>query len=290
MPIPQGQAYGTAARKDAIVIVAREELRCTHTPAPPLKWAGGKRWLVPALLSYWQPHRARRLVEPFAGGLAITLGLLPRTALLNDANPHLVAFYKWLQRGLDVASTGIDFANDRVVYARNRALFNDLIRGGKGETPQAAALFYYLNRTGYNGLCRFNGKGFFNVPFGRYKRIPYRADFNAYREALAAYEFTCSDFESVALAKTDFLYADPPYDVEFTSYSAGGFTWDDQVRLAHWLAAHVGPVIASNQATSRICRLYRGLGFSVRKLAAPRRISCDGNRDDAEEMLAVRNL
>lgn len=271
------------------MIAAREEVACAPL-APPLKWAGGKRWLVPALLSYWDPHRNRRLVEPFAGGLAIALGLLPSRALLNDANPHLVAFYRWLQRGLNLSQTGIDLQNDRIIYARNRSLFNDLIRNGNGESAQAAALFYYLNRTGYNGLCRFNGKGFFNVPFGRYKRIPYREDFEAYRRTLSAYDFTCGDFENVSLREADFIYADPPYDVEFTSYSAGGFTWEDQVRLAHWLAAHRGPVVASNQATPRICRLYRRLGFSVRKLAAPRRISCDGNRDDAEEMLAVRNL
>jgi DNA adenine methylase len=275
-------------RNDAFMMVVREE--APQALAPPLKWAGGKRWLLPALLPYWDGHRQRRLVEPFAGGLAITLGLSPSRALLNDCNPHLIAFYRWLQRGVDFSKTGVGFANDRAVYARNRSHFNDLIRSGNGENAQAAALFYYLNRTGYNGLCRFNGKGFFNVPFGRYKRIPYRLDVSAYQEALGPYEFTCGDFDSMPIDSDDFVYADPPYDVEFTAYSAGGFTWSDQERLAHWLAEHRGPVIASNQATPRICRLYKRLGFSVRKLAAPRRISCDGNRDDAEEMLAVRNV
>ncbi|HEV3154207.1 MAG TPA: Dam family site-specific DNA-(adenine-N6)-methyltransferase [Candidatus Baltobacteraceae bacterium] len=273
------------------MIVLREATASGIPPlVPPLKWAGGKRWLVPALLPYWQPHRSRRLVEPFAGGLAITLGLVPRRALLNDSNPQLIAFYTWLQRGIDLSKCGVTFENDRTVYAKNRTLFNELIRGGQGGSAQAAALFYYLNRTGYNGLCRFNARGFFNVPFGRYKRIPYRLDAESYREAFAAYEFTCGDFAVMDVQPDDFVYADPPYDVEFTSYSAGGFTWDDQLRLARWLAAHPGPVVASNQATPRICRLYRSLGFTVRKLAAPRRISCDGNREDAEEMLAVRNV
>lgn len=258
--------------------------------APPLKWAGGKRWLVPELLKYWASHQRRRLVEPFAGGLAVTLGLMPGRALLNDVNPHLISFYRWLQRGLDARSTGIPFANDRGVYAQNRALFNELIRGGEAESARAAVLFYYLNRFGYNGLCRFNAKGFFNVPFGRYKRPPYREDFTNYTQALAPYTFTNADFENIAVEAGDFIYADPPYDVEFTAYAAGGFTWEDQQRLAEWLARHPGPVVASNQATPRICRLYRKHGFAVRKLAAPRRISCDGNREDAEEMLAVRNL
>jgi len=270
--------------------IALGETAPAHTLPPPLKWAGGKRWLVPALLRYWESHRDRRLVEPFAGGLAVTLGLRPSRALLNDANPHLMAFYQWLQVGLDIGDTGVTFANERALYARNRALFNDLIRRGQGDTAQAAALFYYLNRTGYNGLCRFNARGYFNVPFGRYKRIPYREDFSPYRRAFEAYEFRHGDFAFIDVRPDDFLYADPPYDVEFTAYSAGGFTWNDQQRLAEWLARHPGPVVASNQATPRVCRLYENLGFAVNTLPAPRRISCDGNRDDAQEMLAVKNL
>jgi DNA adenine methylase len=257
---------------------------------PPLKWAGGKRWLVRHLLPYWNGHEKCRLVEPFAGGLAVTLGLLPQRALLNDVNPHLISFYRWLQRGLDVRKTDIRFANDRTLYAQHRARFNELIRQGESESAQAAALFYYLNRTGYNGLCRFNARGYFNVPFGRYKQPPYREDFQPYREVLAPYIFTLGDFERIKLQSRDFIYADPPYDVEFTSYSAGGFTWDDQERLAQWLAGHAGPVVASNQATPRILRLYRKHGFVIRVLDAPRRISCDGNRDDAKEMIAVKNL
>lgn len=257
---------------------------------PPLKWAGGKRWLVRHLLPYWSGYQDRRLAEPFAGGLAVTLGLMPRRALLNDANPHLIAFYRWLQRGLDVNATGITFANDRAVYAHNRTRFNELIRDGKSESAEASALFYYLNRTGYNGLCRFNARGFFNVPFGRYKQPPYREDFEPYRRVLENFEFTNGDFEKMKVRRGDFIYADPPYDVEFTAYSAGGFAWEDQKRLALWLAKHSGPVVASNQATPRILRLYRRYGFEIRVVDAPRRISCDGNRDDAKEMIAVRNL
>lgn len=269
--------------------VAVEEITL-EALAPPLKWAGGKRWLVPQLLDLWHPHRKRRLVEPFAGGIAVTLGLLPRKALLNDVNPHLVAFYQWLQRGLNLRAHRVALKNDRMVYARNRARFNDLIRNGQAQSAEAAALFYYLNRTGYNGLCRFNTRGFFNVPFGRYKQIAYRDDFSPYQPILRRYGITQGDFASIAIQSDDFIYADPPYDVEFTSYSAGGFNWDDQLRLAELLARHSGPVVASNQATKRILRLYRGLGFEVQILDAPRRISCDGNRDDAREMLAFRNI
>ncbi|HKF94000.1 MAG TPA: DNA adenine methylase, partial [Gammaproteobacteria bacterium] len=86
----------------------------------------------------------------------------------------------------------------------------------------------------------------------------------------------------------DFIYADPPYDVEFTTYSSGGFSWDDQVRTAKLLAAHPGPVVMSNQATPRIIELYERLGFQLRYFDAPRRISCTGDRTAAREVLAIK--
>jgi len=254
---------------------------------PPLKWAGGKRWQVPYLRPYWTPHVRRRLVEPFCGGLAVTLGLMPERAMANDANPHLVNFYRWVQRGLTVE---LQMENDEALFYRHRNRFNALLVAGQGEHREAAALFYYLNRTGYNGLCRFNKSGGFNVPFGRYARIGYTRDFTPYRDVFAAWRFTSVDLEAVSLERGDFVYADPPYDVEFTQYAQHGFSWDDQQRTAEWLAKHRGPVILVNQATPRIEQLYRKLGYAARFLDAPRRINCTGNRAPAREILATRNL
>lgn len=255
--------------------------------APPLKWAGGKRWQVPHLLPLWSAHAHRRLVEPFAGGLAVTLGLMPRRALLNDLNPHLMNFYRWLQRGLHV---GLRMENDEALYYAHRARFNALLRAGEGASDEAAGLFYYLNRTGYNGLCRFNRSGEFNVPFGRYRTIAYVSDFTSYRPVFAGWDVTDGDLAGLPLADTDFVYADPPYDVPFTAYSAGGFGWEDQVRTATLLARHGGPVVLVNQATPRIVALYRDLGYRLSFLDAPRRIACTGDRRPAREVMAVRNL
>lgn len=256
-------------------------------PSPPLKWAGGKRWLLPHLQPLWQLQPDRRLVEPFCGGLAVALGLRPRRALLNDINPHAINFYRWLQRGLRVEG---EMRNEEKFYYQQRRRFNELIRSGRDDTAEAAGLFYYLNRTGYNGLCRFNRRGEFNVPFGRHKQIGYRYEFADYIDALQGWKFTCCDFEQLELGDGDFLYADPPYDVEFTSYSQRDFGWEDQQRLARWLARHAGPVVASNQATDRIIELYRGLGFEIRFLDGPRRISCTGDRTPAQEILAARGI
>jgi DNA adenine methylase len=254
---------------------------------PPLKWAGGKRWQVPHLRPIWERHRERRFVEPFCGGLAVTLTLRPAAALLNDVNPHVMNFYLWIKRGL---KADIVMANDAETYYAHRARFNALLANGQADTSEAAALFYYLNRTGYNGLCRFNQQGTFNVPFGRYTRIEYQRDFTDYAAAFARFEFTNKDFDTVPLESEDFVYADPPYDVEFRQYSKGGFGWDEQVRTAEWLSRHPGPVVLSNQATDRIKRLYRRLRYRLITLIAPRMISCTGDRTPAEEVLATRNL
>lgn len=257
------------------------------TLKPPLKWAGGKRWQVPHLWPLWKPHNWRRFIEPFCGGLAVTLGLMPEKALLNDANPPLMNFYRWLKRGLEVT---IPMRNDRAFYYAHRERFNRLLQNAKATSAEAAALFYYLNRTGYNGLCRFSQKGRFNVPFGSYKTITYERDFSEYRGAFRLWTFTITDFEAVPLDSGDFVYADPPYDVEFTHYAKGGFSWEDQQRAAEWLARHHGPVLLVNQATERIVKLYRKLGFALRFLAAPRMINCTGDRTPAREVLALKNL
>src|SRR5437870_5261503 len=108
---------------------------------PPLKWAGGKRWQLPHLRKYWENQSCRRLVEPFCGGLAITLGLLPERALLNDINPHLINFYRWLKGGLNIS---IEMSNDETHFYNHRKRFNEMLRTGKATTKEAASLFYYL--------------------------------------------------------------------------------------------------------------------------------------------------
>ncbi len=149
---------------------------------------------------------------------------------------------------------------------------------------------YYLNRTCYNGLCRFNSHGEFNTPFGRYKSINYATDFLDYCAVMKSWVFQSGDFEAIQVRSRDFVYADPPYDVEFTHYSKEGFDWGDQVRLANWLGRLECPVVASNQATPRIVTLYRELGFELTLLPAPRMINCTGDRTPATEMLAVRGF
>jgi DNA adenine methylase len=268
---------------------------------PPLKWAGGKRWLVPHLRPLWEEYKERRLVEPFAGGLAVTLGLMPQEALLNDISPYLMNFYRWVKEDGTLRPgrwgvpgfklRGKEPPTEEEYYAL-RDRFNELLRSRGPRGPVQAQLFYYLNRTGFNGLCRFNSTGEFNVPRGAYTTITYRHDFSEYHEVFRRWEFQIGDFKKLKgqLRDDDFIYCDSPYDTPFTKYSPEDFKWDDQVDLALWAVSHPGPVIVSNQATDRMIELYRMCGFELRFLDAPRRISRTGDRTPAKEILAFHNV
>lgn len=254
---------------------------------PPLKWAGGKRWLAQRIHEIWHPFRNLVYIEPFCGGLSVALKLRPGKAILNDVNPHLINFYRNLKNGFSVE---FEMRNDRSFYIDLRKRFNDSIDNGDAGTPLQAALFYYLNRTCFNGLCRFNNSGHFNVPFGKYKRINYTYDFSIYMKAFEKWSFLSVDFEKLDLDGDSFVYADPPYDVEFTKYSQVDFTWNDQKRLVGWLDRHDGPIVISNQSTERIRDLYLNHGYDISETSAPRFINANGNRSRATEIIATKNL
>ena len=256
---------------------------------PPLKWAGGKTWIVPILRPLWNEHSDRRLVELFCGGMGLTFGLKPAQALLNDVNPHLINFYSQVKSGF-LASIEMYCKNDREFYYQARKKFNSLTQCGSTKTIAAACWFYYLNRTGYNGLCRFNQKGGYNVPFGQYKTINYIDDFSPYEELFQNWDFTNGDFSDAPVLPGDFIFADPPYVQSFKQYTPGGFIWKDQVRLAYWLAEHPGPVVATNDANADVIALYESLGFHIEILNSPRRISSNGDRTPAPEMVAFKNI
>src|SRR5277367_4763626 len=101
---------------------------------PPLKWAGGKRWLLPHLSELWFRSSQHRLVEPFCGGLAVALGLAPARALLNDINPHAINFYRWLKSGLSI---DCQMRNESASYYAARDRFNELIDSKREQTAEA---------------------------------------------------------------------------------------------------------------------------------------------------------
>lgn len=248
---------------------------------PLLKWVGGKRWQVPMLKRIWAKYRTRRLVEPFCGALSVTLGLEPDRALCNDSNPHLINLYRQVQQGLEY-----DLGLSTDDYAHNREWFNALIREGLADTKEAANLFWYLNRFGFNGLCRFNASGEFNVPVGKGGRDIAAPSYRAMRLALLNVELRCGDWRGVPIEEGDFIYADPPYDDGFTTYTGTAFTWQDQEDLALVIGAAPCPALLCNLATDRILELYQRAGLCTLIVEAPRRVSANGDRSPVKEVIA----
>ena len=181
---------------------------------PFLKWAGGKHKLVPFLTSHLPQQRSGRLIEPFAGSAALTLATDYDAYLINDTNPDLITLYTILKQE---KQGFIDYArhyfipdnNEENRYYALREQFND-----SHEPAERAALFIYLNRHAFNGLCRYNSKGGYNVPFGRY-RAPYfpEKEMQAYLGKAGRIELSCGDFRDALAEATDddTIYCDPPY-------------------------------------------------------------------------------
>lgn len=262
---------------------------------PFLKWAGSKQKIVHRITTLLP--RGRRLVEPFCGSCAVFLNTEFEEYLLSDINRDLITLYQVLQRE---GTAFIEFARELFVETNNEAdVYYELRRvfNTTNDEIYKSALFLYLNRHGYNGLCRYNNAGEFNVPFGRYRRpyFPYNEMVEFAVKARRA-TFVHRDFQQVMMEslEDDVIYADPPYvplstTARFTSYSAGGFT-EAQQRILAQIAMEVStrgvPVLISNHLCEFTESAYEGAElhtFEVRRY-----ISRDGaNRNMAQELLAL---
>lgn len=253
---------------------------------PFLKWAGGKFRVLPHLLDLLP--KGDRLIEPFLGSGAVFLNAEYDRYLLADINPDLIGLYQTLKRErhafVDHArSLFIAKNNTEYRYYQLREQFNAAAPG-----VERYALFLYLNRHGFNGLCRYNGSGQFNVPFGRYK-APYfpAGELRHFIKISARAKFVCADFRAV-LKKAgagDVVYCDPPYvpltrTANFTAYAGNAFSDADQVALAlaaTKLGAKGVPVVVSNHDTASSRVLYSG-ATAVQSFSVQRSISAIGAR------------
>ena len=265
---------------------------------PFLKWAGGKHKLVPFLTAHLPPQRSGRLIEPFAGSAALTLATDYDAYLINDTNPDLIALYTILKQE---KQGFIDYArchftpdnNTENRYYALRAQFND-----SREPAERAALFIYLNRHAFNGLCRYNSKGGYNVPFGRY-RAPYfpEKEMQAYLGKAERIELRCGDFRDAlaAVADDDTVYCDPPYaplsnTASFTAYHTDGFGDDAQQRLAdsaRTTAPRTRGILISNHDTAYTRALYHDAD-RLETVHVQRNIAASGtSRQKVGEILAI---
>lgn len=253
---------------------------------PILKWVGGKRWMKDTLTDLWLANPSERFVEPFCGALGASLSVNPKRALLNDFNPHLIQLFKGIKRGEEF---DILMESNEELFYQYREAFNhlDYTVGANWETAQ---LFFYLIQTGFNGLCRYNLSGEFNVPFGKYKSVNYERDLAAYRKQFRGWTFSNRDFAQVNTRPGDFVFIDSPYYETFSSYTPQGFSWDDQLRLVEFASSIECPVVCTNNAVPSLMEEYIRNGFEVRVMLAPRSVSSDGNREAAFEMVATKNV
>ncbi len=262
---------------------------------PFLKWPGGKFRLVERISKALGP--GQRLIEPFVGSAAVFLNTDYDHYLLADSNPDLINLYQTLH---EEGESFIDYVRQFFQPETNNAETYYALREDFNSTRDIrhkAALFIYLNRHCYNGLCRYNKSGGFNSPFGRYKQpqLPEQAIL-AFIEKSQRATFQLSSFtETMQAAEAgDVVYCDPPYmplskTANFTSYSAEGFGMEQQAelaRLAKELASQGVHVAISNHDTGEIRNLYKGA--RITRFEVPRFISQDiHNRNTARELLAV---
>jgi DNA adenine methylase len=296
---------------------------------PVLKWAGGKRQLLPALRRFY-PQAFDRYVEPFLGSGAVFLdchnqGLLDgRQVWLADINADVIGCYRMVRDAVEEVigelhrlDAGHRAGGARHFYTVRDERFNpqrQVLQSDSmlaaGYTPALAAMLIYLNRTGYNGLFRVNARGAFNVPAGRYAavRICDSANLRRLSEALNRPDvrLEVSDFQTVLGEGDagDFVYLDPPYapvsrTAHFTAYTAGGFGSDQQEALQRSvlaLARRGARVLLSNSASREIHRLYAGnaemrlAGVIATTVAARRAINSRASARGAIREYLITNL
>ena len=264
---------------------------------PFLKWAGGKYRILDKILQELPP--GARFVEPFAGSCAVYLNANFPRALICDLNSDLIHLYTHLQQEGEsfiayCASFFTPKNNMRSAYLALRDRLN-----ASSDPRERAALLLYVNRHAFNGLIRYNSRGSFNVPFGKYKKpyFPLQELRAFYRKTHStATEFIATDFRSVfaALKPGDVVYCDPPYvplsqTASFTTYAGNAFHAQDQNDLAACAkkAWQKGiHVVLSNHDTENMRNLYASA--ILKRFAVQRSISCDGDkRKAAPELLAV---
>ena len=330
---PQRAGGDTAPGHDALPPVGRARAGGTRPgdrpPRPFLKWAGGKRQLLPELRRFYPP-RFETYHEPFVGSGAVFFDLVGRRAVrrrrvrLTDVNPDLIGCWQQLRDNREavidhlqeLAAERVDAPEEHYYGVRER--FNGARAATLGAgRPQAelytatlAAMLIYLNRTGFNGLFRVNARGLFNVPRGRYRNPRICDEHNLRRasEALSTLEAKVDYAKYDAVLDVaepgDFVYLDPPYaplssTASFTSYTADRFDAGDQrhlQRVVIELAERHCHVVLSNSTAPEIAALYDGnaeaerAGIRAHSVPARRAINSNAARRGPIQEYVITNV
>ena len=225
---------------------------------PMIKYRGGKSKEIPHIMEHI-PNFNGRYIEPFLGGGAVFFHLEPEQAIINDINAPLMAFYRGVRDDYNNLRQELD--DIEAIYNENRAAFEELkarhpdervedhneelyyeIRNMYNNIAEKqysdALLYYFINKTAYSGMIRYNARGEFNVPFGRYKNLNTRLVTEQHSELLQRAELFNTDYSEIfnMSQQGDFMFLDPPYDCIFSDYGneeyRDGFNEDNHRRLA----------------------------------------------------------
>jgi len=263
---------------------------------PFLKWAGGKRQLLPVLREKIKNIPYQRYIEPFIGGGALFFDLKPKNAIINDINEELVNVYKTVKDNhLELIEHLKQHINTQEYFMKIRSLDRDRNTYKSLSDLERASRFIFLNRTAFNGLYRVNKKGEFNTSYGKYKN-PNIVQEESIKQASKILQntkiFNKSIFELNCFKEGDLVYLDPPYiplskTASFKEYSKEGFPLDDQKRLANLckdLNSKGINFILSNSYTEDTLGIYSG--FLVQEVLAKRNIASNSvSRKKVKEVL-----
>ena len=262
---------------------------------PFLKWAGGKAKIIDRIQD--QLPKGKRLIEPFCGSATVFLNTHYKKNIIADTNHDVINIYKHLQ---SEKNEFLEFCRTYFIVENNESEYYYERRKEFNETNNKrlrAALFLYINKHSYNGLCRYNSSGGFNVPFGKYKKVTFPENYILnFIEKTNQAEFIVQDFETTILKSKigDVIYCDPPYVPLNASnstfrYVEKQFSMEQQEKLA-LLAKQTAkkgiPVLVSNHNTEFTQEIYQGA--EITEFSVRRSISCKGEqREKASEILAL---
>lgn len=267
---------------------------------PFLKWAGGKRQLLPEILAL-MPVRFDRYFEPFIGGGALFFHTQPKQAFISDVNEELINCYQIVRdKPHELISSLCQHRYEAAYYYELRDIDRNAVAFAALSDVEKASRLIYLNRTGFNGMYRVNKKGHFNVPFGRYVN-PKIVNEPLILEASQALQDTHIHIapyaEALSKAQSgDFVYLDPPYmpvskTASFTSYAKDDFGFDKQELLAdfcRFLDKKQVRFIASNAYLEPIRELYQG--FQQKEIQARRAINSRADKRQSVSEILIWNF
>jgi DNA adenine methylase len=275
------------------------------TPKPFVKWAGGKRQLIP-ILNQNLPESFGTYYEPFLGGGALLFHILTdkngQKCSISDLNSDLVLAYTTIRDRIDALITSLK--NHEKNYQKDSESYYYSIRESnpRSEIEKTSRLIF-LNRTCFNGLYRVNSKGKFNVPLGKYSNpnIVNEENIRAVSHILQSSRtaIKCRDFEAVLrdAKKGDLIYFDPPYQPvsatsNFTSYTTKDFTYDDLTRLAELclkLDSRGCNVLLSNSDSQEVADIFAKNPWKITRIAANRSINSNSKKRTGHFELLIKN-